>query len=306
MFQLSAAGRIPKFITVLIAVMVGFGLLFAAADTASAAKKPGKPKNVKVRQLKMAYAKKTCFVRATWKPVRGADGYQYVYKGKNNARGAVDWAVRIAANDSFTYGEKPRTSRAGCYFCGTTKLTKPKGYEKTYVCCTFITAAFAHGANDPAIMQICKNCRTLGGTADTTVPENFTRTGVFKEVHPTMDELKIGDVFLFAKGSANHVSMYVGNGQYVEATSQYGAWTPESIAVRPLTESAFNVLTNRGIVRYKGKTRKTNVSFTKKTHSRMISHKIGKKAKMRVRAYRIVNGHRVYGKWSKWVTIRTK
>ena len=260
------------------------------------------PTHVKLRKEKMGLAKKTCFLRGSWDPVEGAKGYEYQYKGRNDAQGAVDWAAAIARDNRFTYGKKPETSKAGCFFCGTTSWTKPAGYERTYVCCTFITAAFAHGANDPVILDICQRCRTLGGTAASTHPDNFTKTGVFKEVHPSYRTLKPGDVFLYTRGEVNHVSMYAGHGQYVEATSAYGPWTTASIGVRTLTESKFKYLSNSGVVRYIGDKKKAWDLTTKKTMSRGIPHKVGKKAKFRVRAYTKVKGERVYGEWSEWKT----
>jgi hypothetical protein len=62
----------------------------------------------------------------------------------DGARAAVAWAIKIANDNSFSYGKKPQTSRIGCYFCGTSQKRKPKGYEKTYVCLTFAAAAYAH------------------------------------------------------------------------------------------------------------------------------------------------------------------
>jgi hypothetical protein len=151
----------------------------------------------------------------------------------NRAMDAVNWAIQIANDDSFTYGKKPETSKVGCYFCGTNQKRKPKGYEKTYVCMTFVHAAYAHGAGDPEMLRDCKSGSHCVSLTDT----NFTRYTCWEKIGRCKDlkisDLKPGDVLVMWSSnndSTGHMCMYVGGDKLVEATGR--GWTKESIAVR--------------------------------------------------------------------------
>lgn len=172
-----------------------------------------------------------------------ADGVQLVLNrtfkvtpsGKPKA--AVRWAKKIAADNTFTYGAKPAANAVGCYFCGTNhgpvKYTKPKGYEKTYVCMTFIGAAYAHGAKDPEILDQCRRGRmTLYETND-----NFSRFSCWMKIGRCKDlsvsDLQVGDVIIkWSNYNDNngHVCMYIGNNNIVESSG--GGWSANSIAVK--------------------------------------------------------------------------
>lgn len=148
------------------------------------------------------------------------------------AAGAVAWALKIAEDDSFTYGNKPATSRVGCYFCGTNKRNKPKGYEKTYVCMTFVHAAYAHGAGDPEMLKDCQ-----GGTHCISLNEsNFTSYSCWKKVglcsELTVKDLLPGDVIIWyaANDKDGHASLYAGNGDIVDASSP--GFTAKSISLK--------------------------------------------------------------------------
>ena len=151
----------------------------------------------------------------------------------NRAMDAVNWAIQIANDNSFTYGKKPETSKVGCYFCGTNQKRKPKGYEKTYVCMTFVHAAYAHGAGDPEMLKDCKSGSHCISLTDT----NFTRYTCWEKIGRCKDlkisDLKPGDVLVMWSSnndSTGHMCMYVGGDKLVEATGR--GWTKESIAVR--------------------------------------------------------------------------
>ena len=181
----------------------------------------------------------------------------YAVWSGDGARAAVAWAVMIANDDSFTYGQKPDASAPGCYFCGTNcgpnAWNKPSGYEKTYVCCTFVVAAYAHGTCDPVMLDLCQRCKVLSGDiGGNSGPWEWEDTGRFVEVYPSYDELQPGDVMLCDYSDWGHVSMYAGNGKVVEAVGIDDCWGPGSIAVYPLSESKFREYTNTGIVRYIG------------------------------------------------------
>lgn len=153
----------------------------------------------------------------------------------DGARAAVAWACKIAADDSFTYGQKPETSSMGCYFCGTNQRLKPSGFEKTYVCLTFVTAAFAHGAEDPEMMRDCSSGRDAVVCND----DNFYKYSCWKKVgycsDMTIDDMLPGDVISWYNEDGydnGHVAIYAGNNMIVDAEGIDACWSPESIALR--------------------------------------------------------------------------
>ena len=158
----------------------------------------------------------------------------YAVWSGDGARAAIAWAIKIAEDDSFSYGKKPQTSKVGCYFCGTNQRRKPKGYEKTYVCMTFIHAAYAHGAEDPEMYKDCKSGRNCIGETNT----NFTNYSCWKKVglckNLSMDDLLPGDVIVYyaADDYSGHVCMYIGDDKIVDAEGIRDCWGPKSIAVR--------------------------------------------------------------------------
>ena len=157
--------------------------------------------------------------------------------GSNKPQLAVNWAIRIANDNSFTYGRKPEANAVGCYFCGTNcgpvKYRKPKGYEKTYVCLTFIGAAYAHGAKDPEILSECKRGRMTMYETD----DNFRLFSCWMKLGSCKDlkisDLMPGDVIIqWSDWNDNngHVCMYIGNDKLVESSG--GGWDANSIAVK--------------------------------------------------------------------------
>ena len=175
-------------------------------------------------------------------------------------QGAINWAVAIANDDSFNYGPKPYSSRCGCYFCGTNggKKAAAKGHpdaqppagktwDKTYVCMTFINAAYAHGAQDPIFLKHCKrNGTALDGEARIAPTLRNLGDRVSYIGHPDYSKLEPGDI-LFSQG--NHVSMYIGKGKFVEASG--GGWDKDSIAVKDLKKSTYNSYYD-AVLRYNG------------------------------------------------------
>ena len=156
---------------------------------------------------------------------------------------AVNWAINIANDDTFNYGAKPIANAIGCYFCGTNdkkverakkaKIKKPERYEKTYVCMTFVGAAYAHGAGDPEILDQCQKRRmTLYETND-----NFTKfscwmkIGLCKDL--TINDLQPGDVLIKwsdRNDNNGHACMYIGGDDLVESSG--GGWGANSIGVK--------------------------------------------------------------------------
>lgn len=145
---------------------------------------------------------------------------------------AVNWATRVANDNSFTYGARPATAKVGCYYCGTNKKNKPKGYEKTYVCMTFVHAAFAHGAKDQGMLADCKGGKYTLSLTDW----NFSRYDCWEKIglcrDLTVNDLLPGDVIIWWADDdySGHASIYAGNGNIVDA-GRVG-WSADSIAVR--------------------------------------------------------------------------
>lgn len=147
---------------------------------------------------------------------------------------AVQWGIHIAADDSFTYGAGRRAHRFGCYFCqtnvGPRKNLKGKSkvnghsYEKTYCCNPFVSACYAHGAQDPAMLKACRSGHGICMTK-----KSFTRYGCWKSAGKvSRSNLKRGDVLV----RSDHVMMYIGDGQIVQASG--GGWDAGSIQVTNL------------------------------------------------------------------------
>lgn len=156
------------------------------------------------------------------------------YTNPNPAiQAAIDWAIMIANDDSFTYGKKPQTSHVGCYFCGTNKKNKPKGYEKTYVCMTFVHAAYAHGAGDPAMLKACRRGRTCLSAYRKSLKDGANQYGCWAPVGYTKNlkasDLQAGDVLIW---TGKHMAMYLDNSHVVDAGGYDNGWTARTIAVR--------------------------------------------------------------------------
>ena len=182
---------------------------------------------------------------------KGENKDLYAIWSGDGINAAIAWAVNIANDNSFSYGKKPATSSVGCYFCGTNQRRKPRGYEKTYVCMTFITAAYAHGAEDPEMLAIDR----AGSRCLTTTDTNFSRYSCWKKVglakNLSVNDLQPGDVICHYSGDnkSGHLSMYIGNNTIVDAEGIRDCWGPNSIAVRPNYGSRML----RGAARHSGK-----------------------------------------------------
>ena len=177
-----------------------------------------------------------------------------VYQSKAAARIAsksATWAKMIANDNSFHYGNGLHAHHNGCYFCGTQPKSKKKyvkEWEKTYCCNPFVTAAYAHGGNEPFMLDLCKRCKSY------MAPE-FKKCELFANLgHPDQTELKVGDV-LCASG---HVAIYLGSNRIAEAcTTDDGKpgstkWN-NSITVSSLTAKRYKGF-KAGVFRYIGKT----------------------------------------------------
>lgn len=129
--------------------------------------------------------------------------------------GACAWAEAIAADDSFHYGIVPNARHNGCYFCGTNKASVKKGvldYKKSYICTSFVTAAFAHGGGEPAMLKVCRRGSSFGfGTSGA---NTYHKSSLFENLgKPKFSTLQKGDVLC----GSDHVALYLGNNKIVEA-----------------------------------------------------------------------------------------
>lgn len=172
----------------------------------------------------------------------------------NGKRKAINWSCSVANDNSFAYGTGQRAHRSGCYFCKTNtgdrkwkkekkgephyvkdKNGKKHTYTKTYCCNPFITAAYAHGAQDKALYKICHAGTSCGmSTSDWKKSPYFKTVGASKNVN--YSQLKAGDIII-ATSWCEHVWMYIGHGRYVEASG--GTWSASSIAVKGNAKSNY-------------------------------------------------------------------
>lgn len=190
---------------------------------------------------------------------------------------ACNWAVSVGKDNRFTYGAGQRAHRCGCYFCGTNtgpnkKNKERKGephivkdkkgnghtYTMTYCCNTFVTAAYAHGAKDPTMLKLCKNCG-CGGLKPSDgwlkKPTNFKSLGKAKSI--SFSKLKKGDLIMNdGKQGPGHVWMYLGGDKYIEATSLGGgdkSWSSDSIRSKSGAKSKYSTYSKYSgcyVVRY--------------------------------------------------------
>lgn len=162
---------------------------------------------------------------------------------------ALVWGRVIAGNNTYHYGEYgPKkyatgqykkihdvTHSSGCHFCNTNyrkkvapanKLGfKGENWEKTYVCNTFATAMFAHGAMESTCLALCNkgSCFGMNDAGRSTrldKSKNWKYMGKLK-----IADLKPGDVLIssshaqvvYAKVSSSKVKI-------IEATSYTGKY----------------------------------------------------------------------------------
>lgn len=192
---------------------------------------------------------------------------------------ACNWAVSVSKDNRFSYGSGMRAHRCGCYFCGTNTGPKKKNkerkgephvvkdskgnghtYEMTYCCNTFATAAYAHGAKDPTILKLCRNCNCAGLYPEDgwlKKPTLFEVVGKASKVD--FSKLKAGDVILNrgSKAIGGHAWIYLGADKFVEATSIDGkdkAWSADAIRTRSGAKRKYNNYvkkdTSTTVVRY--------------------------------------------------------
>ena len=148
-------------------------------------------------------------------------------KDTNDARtlkarqAAVDWAIAIANDNSFHYGEGKWAHHFGCYFCGTNQASgsaKRKAgatiseCEKTYCCNPFVTAAYSHGAGAKEVDCKVSSMR-IGLANDSNKVFKNTSSWLLVEKPSSVTKLKVGDILL----TPTHAMLYAGDGKVVHA-----------------------------------------------------------------------------------------
>lgn len=138
---------------------------------------------------------------------------------------AIDWAIEIANDDSWTYGPG---YAGGCYLCGTRS-------QKHYTCMPFITAAYAHGGKVPEVLSLCERGRSFSLNMDKDWKDLISK-GVFTYVGKCSDlnfsDLQPGDIMVQHSydDQHGHMNMYIGGNDLVEAAS-FG-FGPNSLCVQ--------------------------------------------------------------------------
>lgn len=143
------------------------------------------------------------------------------------AQKAIDWAIDLADNNAFTYGQG--TFR--CYFCG----TAPK---KMYTCMPYLAAAYAHGAEDPIMLSGGKHVINLhDGNFKGELGTIWEKIGLCSDV--AFEDLRPGDVIIkySSDNGHGHSWMYIGGDNYIDATPKSNS--NDDIAVRGGAASYF-------------------------------------------------------------------
>ena len=121
-------------------------------------------------------------------------------------RGTLEWARKIAADDSYTYG------RGQCPVC--------HGGNKVYDCIAFMTAAYWHGGQVDMMERWCWNHNHTS-----VIRQAMIDSDVWEGIgNPKEEDLQPGDVlFYYRPGDGRngsgwfHVEIYNGDGQVVGA-----------------------------------------------------------------------------------------
>ena len=138
------------------------------------------------------------------------------YAKTTPAKKATKWALTIAGNDSYTYGN-----------VNTCPKCKPT-VQKKYGCAGFVIAAYAHGANDKTMKKWCQDGlhRTTKSLYSAMKGDkNWKSMGRL-----SASKLKQGDV-IFWKG---HVEIYAGKNKTVGARGHNTISPKNDIAVYKL------------------------------------------------------------------------
>ena len=157
---------------------------------------------------------------------------------------AIGWAKMIAADDSYTYGH----GSFKCCICNKLGI-------KQYTCMPFIAAAYAHGAQDPIMMEGGRHVMHLNeNNFKGDLGKIWVKVGLCRDL--TMADLQPGDVFIKwdADNWGGHASMYCGGDAIVEATHTKGIVYRETGAAKRLKRyhTEGNTPSKNYVMRYVG------------------------------------------------------
>lgn len=136
--------------------------------------------------------------------------------------GALAWARKIAADDSWTYGH----GSFKCCICNNMKIKK-------FTCMPFVAAAYAHGGGDPIMMGNGKHVINLhDGNFQGNLGKIWKKVGLCKNL--TISDLRPGDVVIkwSSNNESGHAWMYGGGNDVIEATSGAGIRVKSDAAQR--------------------------------------------------------------------------
>ena len=135
---------------------------------------------------------------------------------------AVEWGKKIGEDNSFHYGKKPWSVNLGCYFCETnqpkdSKKAKAgasyKQREKTWSCCTFVTACYVHGAKAKGI-DCKKHWIGTGENKGWGAGHCLSSSPYWKKMGDVpYEELLPGDIIIFK----THTTIYAGDGKLIQS-----------------------------------------------------------------------------------------
>lgn len=123
------------------------------------------------------------------------------------AQEAVDWAIALAADNRYGYGQ----GTFKCNICG----LMPK---KQYTCMPFLAAAYAHGPRDPIMLAGGKHVINLNNkNFSGELGQIWEKVGLCKNL--SIEDLEPGDVIIkwSDHNNSGHAWMYAGGDQIVEA-----------------------------------------------------------------------------------------
>ena len=123
------------------------------------------------------------------------------------AQAAIDWATKIANDNSYTYGH----GSFKCCICNNMRI-------KQFTCMPFLAAAYAHGTNDPYLMKNGKHVMNLNeNNFKGKLKDYWTKVGLCSELE--FSDLQPGDVLIkwSKNNNSGHAWMYGGDDKVIEA-----------------------------------------------------------------------------------------
>ena len=153
----------------------------------------------------------------------------------SGAQGAITWAKKIAADNSYGYslGTGNAYPDTYCHICNPRR-------SKDYCCASFVTAALYHGWGLKYMKSHCKSGDTasVGSLASVLAKHGWKNVPISSANNYA--NLKAGDVIICRGGA--HVELYIGNGKSVGANDDHDGRTGDSggkeVYVKPLAWEA--------------------------------------------------------------------